>query len=167
MKPTLLYIRGCPGSGKITTAKIVARELGWPLLWFHDFDFLRPAIGEALAADMVIGDAIHVVLNGLIKSGRNVVYVRPSRTPETVNRTRRLAEQHGCRFVLVGLTASYGTLCERVSSRPGTEYRISTRDGLDEYLSRPEFYEFDDQHTFDTTDIWPSKTAQKIIELVR
>lgn len=166
VKPVLLYIRGDPGSGKSTTAREITRELGWPLVWFHDFDFLRPVVGPG--AERVIGDAVYATLRGLMIDRQNILYVRPSRSVETVNRIRHLAEYHDYRFLLVGLTASYDTLCARVAQRPKSEYRISTRDGLDEYLSRPEFYEFDGQHVIDTTMGTPQETARKIVsEVVR
>lgn len=161
---TLLFIRGEPGSGKITTARILERELGWPLVWFHDFDFLRSMLKSD--ADAIIGDAVYATLHGMMGRGHNIIYVRPSRTPETVDRVRKLAAYHNYRFLLVGLTASYAELCNRVESRERREYRIGDRNGLDEYLSRPECYEFEGQVAIDTTGISPMAVAERIKAIV-
>lgn len=161
----LLYIRGEPGAGKITTARIVAQDLGWKLLWFHDFDFLRDLVG-AKHADQVIGDAVYEVLKGVFRNQQDVIYVRPSRTPVTVERIRNLALLNGYEFILVGLTADYMSLSERVSTRKASKYRINSTEMLDEYLSRPEHYEFPGQITIDTTNLSPIEVAVKIEEAI-
>lgn len=160
---TLLYIRGEPGSGKITVGRLLEKSLGWPLLWFHDFDFLRNVIDSKEVED-TIGNLVCESLTKLMAAG-DVIYVRPSRTWQTVERVKALAEQHGHRFVLVGLTAKYFELCERVQQR-SERHRITTRDGLDEYLCRPECYEFPGQHEIDTTLLRPADVAEAIKKLL-
>lgn len=161
---TLLYIRGEPGAGKITVGRLLEQSLGWPLLWFHDFDFLRNVIDTREVED-TIGNVVCESLSKLMSTGKSVIYIRPSRTWATVERVKALAEKHGHRFVLVGLTAKYFELCERVQRRDD-EHRITTREGLDEYLSRPECYEFPGQHIIDTTMLKPADVAEAIKNLL-
>jgi predicted kinase len=133
---TLLYLRGEPGTGKHTVAKLLEQRLGWKVFWLHDLDSLCVLFGTSKLARLM-DDVTKAVLGHFFETGQNLIYVRPSRDRETVYRVLRLAERAGYRTVLVTLAADYETLRGRVEARVGSDWRVSTRAGLDEYLSRP------------------------------
>jgi hypothetical protein len=135
---TFLYLRGEPGSGKITTARILERDLGWLLCWFHDLDGVYRIIGE-YQVPRLMDEVMQVVVKHLLPTGRDIIYVRPSRDAESVEKVRQIvAGFPEYRFCPVRLYAPYDVLLNRVERREGKPYRIQDKVGLDEYLqSRP------------------------------
>lgn len=138
---TFLYLRGEPGSGKITVARILEKELGWTLFWLHDLDAICKIVGDHRIPRLM--DEITIpIIRYLLKSKKNIIYVRPSRDSETVHLIQDLVNKDtDYNFKLIYLNATYETLCKRVSSRMENNYRIHTKDALDEYRgSRPKIH---------------------------
>lgn len=166
--PTCLYLRGCPGSGKHTVARILERDLGWPRLWVHHFDPVYRAIGEYKVPDLT-DHLMYVVARHLIRRGRDFLAVRPSRDSGSVASMDGHARLYGYAFVPVRLTASYDTLVTRVRRREkGNEspFRLTTKEALDEYLTaRPE-QPYPGEFVIDTDRLTPEQVAGKIKELL-
>lgn len=139
--PTCLYLRGAPGSGKHTVARILERDLGWPRLWVHHFDAVYRAIGDYKVPNLTDELMLPVCVHLMLKK-KNLIVVRPSRNINLMIDVSSHAESYGHRFVPVRLTAKYDTLVTRVTRRAvGNEspFRLTTRTALDEYLKdRPE-----------------------------
>lgn len=133
---TFLYIRGVPGTGKITVARILQRGLRWKLFWLHDLDAIWKVIGSH-DVPRLMDQVTAPILRHLCATGENIIYVRPSRDAETVMAAKTIAEEHGYRVVVVRLVADYATLVERVENRPASEFRASSRNDLYAYLKRP------------------------------
>lgn len=166
--PTCLYIRGCPGSGKHTVARILERDLGWPRLWVHHFDPVYRAIGEYQVPDLT--DAlVGAAARHLMGRGRDFLVVRPTRDAGALKAMESLAYHHRYGVVPVRLAASYATLVTRVRRRQcGSEspFRLTTKEALDEYLgARPESA-FPGEHVIDTDALTPEQVAGKIKELL-
>jgi len=166
--PTCLYIRGCPGSGKHTTSRILERDLGWPRLWVHHFDAVYRAIGEYKVPELT--DAlIGAAARHLMRHGRDFLIVRPTRDAGTLLGIDTLTRRFQYALVPVRLTASYNTLVTRVRRRAcGNEspFRLTTKEALDEYLeSRPE-QPFEGEHVIDTDELSPEEVAGRIKELL-
>lgn len=161
MTPTFLYLRGCPGSGKITVARVLERELGWRLFWIHDLDGICRIVKNH-RIPRLMDEITAPIVRHLLAESHNVIYVRPSRDAETVNRVREIVGASNHRFVLVRLTAAYHDLWRRVTTRPRNDFRVHDKAGLDEYLdSRPET-PIDGEHVIDTGNRSPQMVAGEI-----
>lgn len=137
MSKRLIYLFGDPGTGKITTARILQRRLGWKLFWLHDLDTVCQIVGRYPLPRLM--DKISLAVLDELMDGRDLIYVRPSRDPETRQGVRELAESKGYRIYPVRLWAGYETLVRRVEGRSnGDSFRASSRADLNRYLmSRP------------------------------
>ena len=137
MSKHLLYLFGEPGTGKINVARILQERLGWRLFWLHDLDSVCAIVGRYPLPRLM--DRISLaVLEELMESGESIIYVRPSRDRETVERGLTLATWSGYSCSLVRLTAERATLVKRISSREPSAFRVSSEAELDRYLgSRP------------------------------
>jgi hypothetical protein len=159
--PVCLYIRGEPGSGKITTATILERELGWKVVWLHRFDVVYEVAGGN-PGPKLMDDVLLPVVRHLLTAGQNVIFVRPARGRESVEGVRQVARELGCGFVLVRLTAAPETLSQRVSSRPLLPFRIQTPAELDDYRNARPLDRLMGEHVIDTTDLEPGQVAGRI-----
>jgi broad-specificity NMP kinase len=162
--PTCLYIRGIPGTGKRTVADILERDLRWPVLWVHHFDAVYKAIGEykcPALTDRLMED----VAKYMSRTKRDFIIVRPSRDGVSIQHVQDALTNY--RFIPIRLTASYKTLCTRVTRRwHESEFRITTKEALDEYLAtRPESV-FPSEHVIDTDHLTPEQVAGRIKELL-
>jgi len=164
--PTCLYLRGVPGTGKRTVSDILERDLKWPVLWCHHFDATYKAIGEH-RCPVLTDELMRVVAEHLMDDGRDFLAVRPSRSIDSIWSMEYLADQYLYTFLPVRLTAPYATLCTRVTRRwHESEFRITTKEALDEYLNaRPET-EFPGEHVIDTERLTPEQVAGRIKELL-
>ncbi len=162
--PVCLYLRGSPGTGKRTTADILERDLGWPVLWVHQFDAVYTAIGEYKVPRLTDG-LIREVCRHLIAKGKSFIVVRPAREANSVRYNGSINDDF--HFVAVRLTAPYPVLAQRVTRRwHESPFRITTREALDEYLSaRPE-EEFPGEYVIDTAALTPEQVAGRIKELL-
>ncbi len=161
MEKTLLYLRGEPGSGKITTARILAKDLGWKLFWIHDLDAICQIIGSS-KIPRLMDTVTEAVIRELFRKQENFIYVRPSRDRETVAGITFEARSFGYNVVIVNLNAAYDKLVERVTNRSSNGHRITTKEGLDEYLeSRPQVA-IHNETAIDTTWMKPEEVAAKI-----
>ena len=162
--PTLLFIRGSPGSGKITAARILERDLGWRLFWLHDLDGISRTVGHGRDGNLarLMDEMTAPVLRHLMRDGKDLIYVRPARDRETVELALDLAACAGYRFVLATLVAKYSTLCSRVESRPFVPGRISSRLELDEYLSSRPLLEINTGLVVETDGKTPEEVAEEI-----
>ena len=136
---TLIFLRGEPGVGKLTTAKMLKDVLHWRLFHIHDLDPVARMF-DGLGQARLLDDLTGAVLNHLFQSGESVIYVRPSRDLMTVERVLGLARFHGYRSLVVRLVASQETLEQRVTWRKDEEERkaggptrVTTADGLRRY----------------------------------
>ena len=81
---TFLYLRGNPGTGKITIARQLQQHLGWKIFWFHD---LKNAVYNIVQEHRIprLMDAITVpVIQHLLEKEEDIIYVRPSPDKETI-----------------------------------------------------------------------------------
>ena len=164
--PTCLYLRGSPGVGKHTVGKLLERDLGWPLVWVHQFDAVYAAINEYKVPDLT-DKLIRDVANHLMDRRRDFLVVRPSRRAWGLWSLGKDAATRGYTFVAVKLTADYATLAQRVTRRwHESPFRITTREGLDEYLGARSEEEYDGEHVIDTSRLTPEQVAGKVKELL-
>lgn len=166
--PTVLYLRGCPGTGKKTVADILERDLGWPVLWVHLLDPIYKCIGEykvpGLTDHLMQAVAAQIMC---MASKRNLMIVRPSRDEGSVSLIANTAVHYCYTFLPIRLTASYATLCTRVTRRwHESPFRLTTKEALDEYLNaRPE-QPFPGEIVIDTDAMTPEQVAGRIKELL-
>lgn len=167
MTPTLLFLRGSPGVGKISVARILSERLGWKLLWLHDLDPIWRIVGKHNDPRFI--DQISTpVIHRLLSDHGNLIYVRPARDRESVERQRIATLRTIERFVVVRLTGTIETLLERVVGRiTHSEFRIRTEAALTEYLeARPE-EAYPGEHELATDGRRPGEIAtiiQQILE---
>lgn len=164
--PTVLYLRGVPGTGKNVVARILERDLKWPRLWVHQLDSLFKIIGDYKVpslTDKIMRD----VSNHIMQSGRDFMVVRPSRQARALDVIKAEADKFGYRFIPVQLTASYDNLVTRVTRRwAESPFRLTTKDALDEYLGSRKAEAFDGEHLIDTDNLTPEEVAAKVRELL-
>lgn len=164
--PTVLYIRGSPGTGKRTIADIIERDLGWPVLWVHLLDPVFHAIGQYKVPTLT-DKLMRNVAGWLMKEHRDFMIVRPTRDARSLEGIQAEAKSYDYTFLPVRLTASYATLCTRITRRwHESPFRLTTKEALDEYLNaRPES-EFPGEHVIDTDKLTPEQVAGRIKELL-
>lgn len=164
--PVCLYLRGCPGSGKRTVADVLERDLGWPVVWVHLFDPVYKAIGEYKVPSLT-DKLIRSTANHLMDKGRNLIVARPSRQTWGMWSLSKDAAQKKYTFVPVKLVADYRTLVTRVTRRwTESDFRLTTKEALDEYIgARPE-EAFDGEHLIATDDLTPEQVAARVKELL-
>lgn len=158
---TLLFIRGEPGSGKITVARILEARLGWKLFWLHDLDGIVKIVGGN-KIPRLMDDITKPVLTHLIREHKNLIYVRPARDRETVDEVKSLAAKLGVKVKVVRLTASFDRLVYRVEQRDEASYRLSSKLELEEYLKARPLAVMEGEAVINTDAITPEETAATI-----
>ena len=137
MSRQLLYLFGEPGTGKITVARILQKRLGWRLFWLHDLDLVSEIVGR-YPLPRLMDKVSEAVLEELMSTGEDIIYVRPSREVKTRRGVAALCVRHDYTRIAVQLVAPYETLVERVTARGESRFRIGSKEGLDRYMkSRP------------------------------
>lgn len=161
-----IYLRGTPGSGKITTARIVAERLGYRLFWFHD---IKNAVQDIVGSREIhhLMDAVtKPIISTLLETGQSIIFVRPSLDRETVVGVRDLVLgnlRYG--WHLITLTASYESLKKRVTNRHDPN-RIQDTAALDHYIAKRPFCPFEEETIIDTTNLAPDEVANRILSSV-
>jgi cytidylate kinase len=164
--PTLVYLRGEPGTGKETVSSLLVRDLGWPRVWVHNFDAVYKAIGEYKVPSLT-DKLIRSTANHLMDARRDLIVVRPSRQTWGMWSLAEDAEEKRFAFVAVKLTADYRTLVTRVTRRwTDSPFRLTTKEALDEYRDSRKEEPFAGDHVIDTTSLTPEQAAGKVKELL-
>ena len=158
-----LYILGTPGVGKITVARLLEKELGWRVFWFHDIKNAVTDIVEDRRIPRLMDEVTTPILKYMLAKDENVIYVRPSADRETVEHVRDLVAQYpGYQFRPVRLLASYETLVARVTARKDP-YRIQDKAGLDDYMKRG-INKIDGELEVDTDELTPEQVAKAVLK---
>ena len=164
--PTVLYLRGTPGTGKRVTADILERDLGWPVVWVHFFDKVYAAIGSHQVPDLT-DKLIRATAGHLMAWGRDFIVVRPSRQAWGMECVKADASARGYKFLPVRLTAAYPVLVQRVTRRwHESPFRVTTREALDEYLAARAEEPFPGEFEVKTDHLTPEQCAGRIKELL-
>ncbi len=130
---TLLYLCGLPGVGKSTVAALLARDTGWPLLWHHAFDAIFRVV-QSSRVPQLVNELVPPVLRHLMASRQTVIYARSTCHEDTMSMLGEVTLAAGYRLAVVRLVAGYRTLCQRIAGRPASEFRVNSREQLDDYL---------------------------------
>lgn len=166
-KRIFLYLRGTPGSGKITIARILERRLGWKLFWFHDLKNSVYDIVKEHRIPRLMDDITQPIVTHLLLNLHNVIYVRPSPDEETIRKIQRTVCAHpSYSFLVIRLEASYDSLLARVTARRDP-YRITAREDLDAYLTERVMAHIPEEHIVSTDELAPDEAADRIIEIIR
>ncbi|MBL8159985.1 AAA family ATPase [Candidatus Saccharibacteria bacterium] len=162
-----VYLRGNPGVGKITVARILEKELDWKVLWFHDLKNAVYNIVKEHRIPRLMDEVTQPVIRHLLGQGGNIIYTRCSPDKVTVDGVRAVvADNPDYIFKPIRLIASYETLLERVEGRHDP-YRIENKQDLDEYLNSRETAEIGDELVIDTDGLTPEQVAEKIKAALR
>ncbi len=163
--PTVLYLRGEPGSGKKTVADILNRDRQWALCWLHSLDDVYRIIGHH-PPPAVMDAILRPVVNYLMWKKRDILFVRPARTRQSVESVAEAAKCLGYKFICIRLTANYDTLLDRVCQREPNDFRVYDGEGLDNYLNARPLEEFPGEHTVNTDKLTPEDAAAQIRKLI-
>jgi broad-specificity NMP kinase len=159
----LLYVRGNPGVGKITVARILEKELKWNILWFHDLKNAVYNVVKEHRIPRLMDEVTQPVIRFLLEKGDNIIYTRCSPDKETVEGVKSLvAAYKDYTFVPILLTASYDTLLARVSERDDP-YRIANKEDLDDYVNNRTTVPVEGELVIDTNGLTPEQVARKIL----
>ncbi len=161
-----LYVRGQPGVGKITVAKLIEKETGWKTFWFHDLKNAVYNIVKEHRIPRLMDELTVPVIRFLLDRGDNVIYVRPSPDKETVENIRKAVESYpDYEFHVIRLEAAYDTLLERVSGRDDP-FRISGKKDLDEYVRSREVADVEGESIIKTDGLPPKEVAQQVMSAI-
>ncbi len=162
-----LYLRGEPGTGKYTIAKLLQAELGWTLFWLHDLDPIFEIVGN-YRTPRLIDQVVSPILNNLLQSNKNIIFVRPSRDAESVRRVRDdVGDFPNYTFNLIQLTADYDTKVNRVCFREHkSKFRVSTRAQLAEYLCMRPNATIEGETLINTTGRIAKEVATQIKDMI-
>ena len=164
---TFLYIRGNPGTGKITVGKIIEAKLGWKLFWFHDLKNTIFHIVHEHRIPRLMDEVTGPIIRHLLQKGENIIYIRPSPDQETVENIQRIVTKHKeYQFRVVRLTASLATLYDRVSARQDP-YRITSKEDLESYLQERTMADIAKEKVISTDDLTPEQVANQVLEFVK
>lgn len=167
--PTCLFIRGEPGTGKKTVSDLLARDLGWPLVWVHHFDAIYEAVGTH-SDPRLTDDLTNAVVRHVAGTGRDMIVCRPAREMISVVHAEvvlRLQRAHKYDFVCVRLMASWDERLRRVISRELSAQRASTEEDVRAYARRGPMQALSNEHLIRTTSKSPTEVAAEIKELLR
>jgi len=166
MSKHFIYLRGQPATGKITIARILEKELGWKVFWFHELKNAVYDIVKEHRIPRLMDDLTRPILQFLLERGDNLIYVRPSPDKETIESVDSLLKEFpDYDMKVIRLTATYDTLLERVKNRED-EYRISTKEDLDEYVNSRAETPFPGEFSVATDGRTPEDIANEIIKIV-
>jgi broad-specificity NMP kinase len=159
-----LYIRGNPGVGKITVARILEKELGWKVLWFHD---LKNAVFNVVKEHRIprlMDEVTQPVIRYLLDTGENIIYTRCSPDKETVEGVKSVvASNPDYSFLPILLVAPYNTLLQRVSGR-NDPFRINSKKDLDDYVNNRSTVGIEKELVIETDGLSPEQVAAKILK---
>ena len=164
-----IYIRGLPGTGKITVARILRKKLKYHLFWFHDIKNSVYKVVKEHRIPELMDDTTLPILKYLLTRSKPIIYVRPSSTPRGIDKVKSLVKKYGYQFDVVTLSTSYDQLLKRISKRRGND-RVSNKKDLDQYISDKKI-SFSNYKmigiNIDTTRLKPEQVADKIIKKLK
>ncbi len=162
MKKHFVYLRGNPGVGKITVARILEGELGWKVLWFHDLKNAVYNVVKEHRIPRLMDEVTRPVIEHLLGQGENIIYTRCSPDKETVEGVK-LAVESDPNYVFrpVLLTATYDTLLQRVLQR-NDPYRIYNKQDLDDYVGSRQTIPIEGELIIATDDMTPQQVAMQV-----
>ncbi len=161
-----IYLRGNPGVGKITVARILEKELGWKVLWFHDLKNAVYNIVKEHRIPRLMDQVTQPVIKHLLDQGENIIYTRCSPDKETVEGVKKTIDSaKDYVFHPILLTASYETLLERVSQRDDP-YRIGSKKDLDDYVNNRTTAPVEGELIIETDGLSAEQVAAKILALL-
>jgi adenylate kinase family enzyme len=161
-----LYIRGNPGVGKITVARLLEKELGWRVFWFHDLKNAVYSVVKEHRIPRLMDEVTAPVMKYLLDAGDDIIYVRPSPDKETVETVQEIVKQYpDYVFHAVRLEASYETLLERSSGR-NDPFRICDKQSLDEYLDSRKVTDIPGEYIIQTDGATPDAVVKKVVDFV-
>lgn len=162
-----IYLRGNPGVGKITVARLLEQQLGWKVLWFHDLKNAVYNVVKQHRIPRLMDQVTQPVIKHLLEQGESIIYTRCSPDKQTVEGVQRLVAAHpDYVFHPVLLTAERQTLLQRVAGR-NDPFRISDSADLDDYLNSRQTVPVAGELVIATDELTAEAVAARIVSALR
>jgi hypothetical protein len=170
----LIFIYGPPASGKLTTAKELAKLTGYKVFHNHlSFDLVNSVFefGDKVFLDLMEKIRIMLFKAALKENIKGLIFTFAYANPEDddfIKRIVKLFKKHNGQIYFVRIFCIEKTLYKRVINKSRKKFgKVTTKKGLHKVTKKWNLFSkipFEDSLQIDNTGILPKKVAKMIVD---